>query len=184
MYWRWRSRPHGGRPKITEEIRTLIGRMAEENSERIQAVAEGDLSERARQRALSLVRDADLRLRAPQGASTMTTAGRHRDSRLRAPGTILKRTFRDQSVMVRVLAGCGSRRIVLHRAILSRCRMHVLSMSKSASTKANGQDCGSSGFLPRFLRIDSPVSSMRKALWTSRSRMLSAMVGSPICSCQ
>ena len=70
---------------------------------RIQAVAEGDLSERARQRALSLVRDADLRLRAPQGASTMTTAGRHRDFRLPAPGTILKRTFRDQSVMVRVL---------------------------------------------------------------------------------
>ena len=70
---------------------------------RIQAVAEGDLSERARQRALSLVRDADLRLRAPQGASTMTTAGRHRDSRLPAPGTVLKRTFRDQSVMVRVL---------------------------------------------------------------------------------
>jgi len=33
LYWRWRSRPHGGRPKITEEIRALIRRMAEENSE-------------------------------------------------------------------------------------------------------------------------------------------------------
>ena len=33
LYWCWRSRPHGGRPKITEEIRTLIRRMAEENSE-------------------------------------------------------------------------------------------------------------------------------------------------------
>ncbi|PYT30175.1 MAG: hypothetical protein DMG57_09105 [Acidobacteria bacterium] len=30
---RWRSRPHGGRPKISEEIRALIRRMAEENSE-------------------------------------------------------------------------------------------------------------------------------------------------------
>jgi putative transposase len=33
LYWRWRSRPRGGRPKITEEIRTLIRRMAEENAE-------------------------------------------------------------------------------------------------------------------------------------------------------
>src|SRR6266849_3455337 len=33
---------------------------------RLQALAEGDLSERARERALSLARDADLRLTAPQ----------------------------------------------------------------------------------------------------------------------
>ena len=32
MYWRWRSRPRGGRPKITEEIRRLIRQMAEENA--------------------------------------------------------------------------------------------------------------------------------------------------------
>ncbi len=31
-YWRWRSRPRGGRPKITEEISRLIRRMAEENA--------------------------------------------------------------------------------------------------------------------------------------------------------
>lgn len=31
LYWRWRSRPRGGRPKITEEIRGLIRRWAEEN---------------------------------------------------------------------------------------------------------------------------------------------------------
>src|SRR5712692_20861 len=31
LYWRWRSRPRGGRPKITEEIRGLIRRLAEEN---------------------------------------------------------------------------------------------------------------------------------------------------------
>jgi len=29
--WRWRSRPHGGRPKITGEIRALIRQMADEN---------------------------------------------------------------------------------------------------------------------------------------------------------
>ena len=28
LYWRWRSRPRGGRPKISEEVRTLIRTMA------------------------------------------------------------------------------------------------------------------------------------------------------------
>ena len=31
LYWRWRSRPRSGRPKIIEEIRTLIQRLAREN---------------------------------------------------------------------------------------------------------------------------------------------------------
>jgi putative transposase len=33
LYWRWRSRPHGGRPKVSEEIRTLIRRLAGENAD-------------------------------------------------------------------------------------------------------------------------------------------------------
>jgi putative transposase len=31
LYWRWRSRSGGGRPKIAEEVRTLIRRLANEN---------------------------------------------------------------------------------------------------------------------------------------------------------
>jgi transposase len=31
LYWRWRSRPRGGRPRITEEIRALIRHLAQEN---------------------------------------------------------------------------------------------------------------------------------------------------------
>jgi putative transposase len=31
LYWRWRSRRRGGRPRITEEIRVLIRRLAQEN---------------------------------------------------------------------------------------------------------------------------------------------------------
>ena len=31
FYWRWRSRPRGGRPQITEEMRVLIRRLAQEN---------------------------------------------------------------------------------------------------------------------------------------------------------
>src|SRR5262249_12998464 len=32
LYWRWKSRPRGGRPRISEEIRVLIRRLAQENS--------------------------------------------------------------------------------------------------------------------------------------------------------
>ena len=31
LYWRWRSRPRGGRPKVTAEIRELLRRLADEN---------------------------------------------------------------------------------------------------------------------------------------------------------
>ena len=31
LHWLWRSRPHGGRPRITGEIRVLIRRLAQEN---------------------------------------------------------------------------------------------------------------------------------------------------------
>ena len=31
LYWRWRSRPRRGRPRITKEIRVLIRRLAQEN---------------------------------------------------------------------------------------------------------------------------------------------------------
>src|ERR1700756_2966746 len=41
-----------------------------------------------------------------------------------------------------------------------------------------------SSFSPFFLRMESPRISMRCALCTSRSRIPSASVGSPICSCQ
>jgi hypothetical protein len=33
LYWRWRSQPRGGRPKITQEIRELIRRLAQDNSD-------------------------------------------------------------------------------------------------------------------------------------------------------
>ena len=74
---------------------------------RLQALAEGDLSERARERALRLAQDADLRLSAPQSSvwqpGTAAARGRHRDARLPLPGTVLTRTFRDQNITVQVL---------------------------------------------------------------------------------
>ena len=64
---------------------------------RLQANAEGDLSERARRRALEIANDADLRVRAPRdrpdaGAHRRTTVAAingARDSRLPQAGTLL-----------------------------------------------------------------------------------------------
>jgi hypothetical protein len=78
---------------------------------RLQALAEGDLSECARHRAVQLARDADLRLRPPK---TTTAAATHHDGqpqvgrgsanhRLPPPGTILTRPYKGQVLQVQVL---------------------------------------------------------------------------------
>ena len=74
---------------------------------RLQARAEGELSERARRRAAELANDADLRLRAPQSfwrELEDTAEHRSRDPRLPPAGTVLERTYRGQMVRVTVLA--------------------------------------------------------------------------------
>ncbi len=75
---------------------------------RIQALAGGDLSERARQRALELANDADVRLSAPpQGRGVRAVRGGRStagatDSLLR-PGTVLSRAYKGQALQVVVL---------------------------------------------------------------------------------
>ena len=76
---------------------------------RIQALAEGDLSERARQRAAELANDADLRLAAPKpktgSAMPVRTIhhSRRRDRRLPEPGTIITRAYKGQDLQIKVL---------------------------------------------------------------------------------
>ncbi len=83
---------------------------------RIQALAEGDLSERARRRAAELACDADLRIRAPrrQRSNASQRTGRPnghrpngplllRDPRLPMPGTLLVRRYRGENRQVKVL---------------------------------------------------------------------------------
>jgi hypothetical protein len=76
---------------------------------RMQALAEGDLSQRARQRAAELARDADLRLNPPQPKATTTQPPEAVrvpapvDQRLPPPGTILTRPYKGQLVQVQVL---------------------------------------------------------------------------------
>ncbi len=79
---------------------------------RIQANAEGDLSQRARQRAAELANDADLRRIAPRSPApspdattrtiTVKAAGLS-ENRIPLPGTTLIRAYKGQTVQVRVL---------------------------------------------------------------------------------
>jgi hypothetical protein len=76
---------------------------------RLQAVAEGNLSERARRRAEELANDADLRLNPPRdrpAAVPLEPAGvpAAPDRRLPPPGTILVRPYKGGQVQVQVLA--------------------------------------------------------------------------------
>jgi hypothetical protein len=78
---------------------------------RLQALAEGGLSERARRRAEELANDADLRLNAPKGKAAETPAERttvkplpaQSDERLPPAGTILTRPYKGQTVQVQIL---------------------------------------------------------------------------------
>jgi len=80
---------------------------------RLQAVAEGDLSQRARARAQQIAQDGDLRINAPReffnlgGERVHTTAsqnGREPDRRLPLAGALLTRKWKGRTVLVEVLA--------------------------------------------------------------------------------
>ena len=83
---------------------------------RIQAIAEGGLSERARRRALEIANEADLRIRAPKtkfgpdttldpklSVSRKVTSAL--DPRLPPPGTYLEREYKGRQIIVKVVNG-------------------------------------------------------------------------------
>lgn len=76
---------------------------------RIQSLAEGTLSERARKRAAEIVREADIRVRMPRpaappdGATTITVKSNVRSAAQLVVGTILTRQYRGKLVQVTVL---------------------------------------------------------------------------------
>ncbi len=76
---------------------------------RLQALAEGDLSQRARQRAAELAHDADVRLSppgpfpAPVPTTPPSRFRRKPHPRLPPPGTILTRPYKGENLQVRVL---------------------------------------------------------------------------------
>lgn len=92
-------------PPRTQNKAWLIKRVAW----RIQALAEGDLSERARRRAAELANDADLRVLAPRVKPAPAKPAPREDLRLKAdrrlplPGSIIAKEYRGTTVQVKVL---------------------------------------------------------------------------------
>jgi hypothetical protein len=77
---------------------------------RLQMLAQGDLSERARQHALEIANDADLRTQVPaqwmsQVGSSKPVRGSRQDRRLPAVGTLLMRHYRGRTVNAKVAGG-------------------------------------------------------------------------------
>ena len=116
--------------QLKDQYRVLFGEESRSNHKqflfrrvawRIQANAEGGLSERARQRALEIANDADLRIRAPKGFLKAPLDGSRAieacvspaaDPRLPMPGTLLVRRYQGKDVVVRVRDDgfeCGDR---------------------------------------------------------------------------
>src|SRR5665213_500936 len=106
--------------QLKDQYREVFGEVSRSNHKqflfrriawRIQANALGGLSERARQRALEIADDADLRIRAPKNFLQMpldearTSESRclaSADPRLPLDGSDLKRHFRGKDIVVRV----------------------------------------------------------------------------------
>ena len=101
------SRLHDGQAARSFNKQFLFRRLAF----RLQELAQGGLSERARARAAELARDADLRVRPRPGAMDAfqrpstpapVIASRQRDRRLPSPGTVLTRTYRGRELRLLV----------------------------------------------------------------------------------
>ena len=104
--------------QLREKYREVFGEESRSNHKqflfrriawRIQALAEGGLSERARRRALEIANDADLRIRAPKGFDLDTPPERRvsrklavSDPRLPPPGQILVRHYKGKPIVVRI----------------------------------------------------------------------------------
>jgi hypothetical protein len=98
-----------GQPSRSNHKQFLFRRVAW----RLQALAYGELSEQARQRALTLAQDVDLRIKAPahlvaaaHQALEPTLGSRRKpghDVRLPKPGSVLRREYKGQMVVVEVL---------------------------------------------------------------------------------
>jgi hypothetical protein len=94
-----------GEPTRTNHKQHLIKRIVW----RMQALREGGLSERARRRALELADDAEIRLSAPRtvapgpGTTLAAAFDAGRPASFPKPGAVLRREYKGQRVVVRVL---------------------------------------------------------------------------------
>jgi hypothetical protein len=107
-------------PALKKRYRELFGEESKSSNKqflfrriafRLQANAEGDLSERARRRIGDIADDRDLRVRAPKefvarpncDSRPIDRTGPPKDYRLPGPGTLLTRRLGDRQIVVKVL---------------------------------------------------------------------------------
>jgi len=108
-------------PALKKRYRELFGEESKSSNKqflfrriafRLQANAEGDLSERARRRIGDIADDRDLRIRAPKefvarpdfGSPVIDRKGPPKDYRLPGPGALLTRRLGDRQIVVKVLS--------------------------------------------------------------------------------
>src|SRR5580693_7201357 len=108
-------------PALKKRYRELFGEESKSSNKqflfrricfRLQANAEGDLSERARRRAGDIADDRDLRVRAPKefvarpeaDSPSINRMGSPKDYRVPVAGTLLTRRLGDRQIVVKVLA--------------------------------------------------------------------------------
>lgn len=97
---RTRYREVFGEESTTAHKQHLVRRIAW----RLQALAQGDLSERARRRALQIADDMDIRSTVPAGFLERPPERSLIDRRLPIPGTLLTRHYQGRPVEVKVLS--------------------------------------------------------------------------------
>jgi len=107
-------------PALRKRYRELFGEESKSSNKqflfrrlawRLQANAEGDLSQRARRRIGDIADDRDLRVRAPKefvarpgcDSPPIGRTGPPKDHRLPGPGTLLTRRLGDRQIVVKVL---------------------------------------------------------------------------------
>lgn len=106
-------------PRLRERFSEVYGEPCRSNHKehlvrriawRMQALKEGDLTERARRRARELANDADLRLNPPKGPPLSPAGGGPVqtgtlvvDQRLPMPGALLRREYKGKTILARVL---------------------------------------------------------------------------------
>jgi DUF2924 family protein len=97
---RKRYREVFGEESSTAHKQHLVRRIAW----RLQVLAEGDLSERARRRAMEIADDADLRRTMPAQFSQSKPQKSLHDTRRPAPGALLTRVYQGRTIEVKALA--------------------------------------------------------------------------------
>jgi len=107
---------------------------------RVQAIAEGDLSERARKRALEIANDADLTRRPGKAFLRLPEPRSARDQRLPPAGSVLRRIFKQKLIEVMILRRNGGF-LELTDEVRATALSSLTELIESTETECAGRLC-------------------------------------------